>query len=319
MFAILFLGTILAVFLTLGAVRGDAERGLVQPLLVRPLRRRTLLLGRWLGATAVCAPYVIVVALGAFVLTDALGGWWPDRTIGPLLALALGVAILAALSLAGSIVLAGDRERDRRVHALRRRADRRPAGPDRGGDQLGPAGADLRHRELGAPVRGALPGRARRPDRGHGRVRASSRSTSARSAAPSPAAPPCGSSRWPTWPRSGRRRPPPSRAATSRRAGSRSSAARPRRPAPRRRGCSTPSVSASSPDSYISVMMSQPPTSSPRTNSCGIVGQLESADSSWRIRGSGRMSTAANGVPSASSAAPCARRTRSGAPRACPS
>jgi Cu-processing system permease protein len=106
MFAIHFLGTILAVFLTLGAVRGDAERGLLQPLLVRPLPRRTLLLGRWLGATAVCAPYVMLVTLGAFALTDALGGWWPDRTIGPLLALALGVAVIAALSLAGSIVLA---------------------------------------------------------------------------------------------------------------------------------------------------------------------------------------------------------------------
>ena len=106
MFAILFLGTILAVFLTLGAVRGDAERGLLQPLLVRPLKRRTLLLGRWLGATSVCAPYVVLVALAAFALTFALGGWWPDRLVTPLLALALGVAIIAALSLAGSIVLA---------------------------------------------------------------------------------------------------------------------------------------------------------------------------------------------------------------------
>jgi Cu-processing system permease protein len=106
MFAILFLGTILAVFLTLGAVRGDAERGLLQPLLVRPLPRRTLLLGRWLGATAVCAPYVMLVALAAFALTAALGDWWPDRTLTPLLALALGVAIIAALSLAGSIVFA---------------------------------------------------------------------------------------------------------------------------------------------------------------------------------------------------------------------
>jgi ABC-type transport system involved in multi-copper enzyme maturation permease subunit len=106
MFAILFLGTILAVFLTLGAVRGDAERGLLQPLLVRPLPRRTLLLGRWMGATAVCAPYVMAVALSAFVITDVLGGWWPDRTLTPLLTLALGVAIIAALSLAGSIVLA---------------------------------------------------------------------------------------------------------------------------------------------------------------------------------------------------------------------
>ena len=106
MFAILFLGTILAVFLTLGAVRGDAERGLLQPLLVRPLARRTLLLGRWIGATAVCAPYVMLVALATFGLTAAFGDWWPDRTLTPLLALALGVAIIAALSLAGSIVLA---------------------------------------------------------------------------------------------------------------------------------------------------------------------------------------------------------------------
>jgi ABC-type transport system involved in multi-copper enzyme maturation permease subunit len=106
MFAILFLGTVLAVFLTLGAVRGDAERGLLQPLLVRPVPRHTLLFGRWLGATAVCSPYVVVVALAAFVITDALGGWWPDRLAGPLLALALGVAIVAALSLAGSVMLA---------------------------------------------------------------------------------------------------------------------------------------------------------------------------------------------------------------------
>jgi Cu-processing system permease protein len=106
MFAILFLGTVLAVFLTLGAVRGDAERGLLQPLLVRPVPRRTLLLGRWLGAAGVCAAYVVVVALAAFVITERLGGWWPDRTAGPLLSLAAGVAIIAALSLAGSVVLA---------------------------------------------------------------------------------------------------------------------------------------------------------------------------------------------------------------------
>ena len=48
MFAILFLGAILATFLTLGAVRGDAERGLLQPLLVRPLSRRQYLLARLL-------------------------------------------------------------------------------------------------------------------------------------------------------------------------------------------------------------------------------------------------------------------------------
>ena len=61
MFTILFLGAVLAVFLTLGVVRGDAERGLLQPLVVRPVGRSTLLFARWLGAVAVCAVYVTAV------------------------------------------------------------------------------------------------------------------------------------------------------------------------------------------------------------------------------------------------------------------
>ena len=59
MFATLFLGAVLAVFLTLGAVRGDAERGLLQPLVVRPIGRTTLLLARFAAAAAVCVVYVV--------------------------------------------------------------------------------------------------------------------------------------------------------------------------------------------------------------------------------------------------------------------
>jgi Cu-processing system permease protein len=87
MFGTLFLATILAVFLTLGAVRGDAERGLLQPLLV-------------------CGAYVVVVFVIAAVITWAFGGWWPDRMLEPAVALAGAVAILCALSLAGSVFLA---------------------------------------------------------------------------------------------------------------------------------------------------------------------------------------------------------------------
>jgi Cu-processing system permease protein len=106
MFGTLFLGTILAIFLTLGAVRGDAERGLLQPLLVRPVGRWALLQGRFLAAAAVAGIYVVLVYFGAVVITGAIGDWWPDRLIGPALGLALGVAILAALSLLGSVFLA---------------------------------------------------------------------------------------------------------------------------------------------------------------------------------------------------------------------
>jgi ABC-type transport system involved in multi-copper enzyme maturation permease subunit len=104
-FATLFLGTILAVFLTLGAVRGDAERGLLQPILVRPVRRRTVLLGRFIAAAGVCAVYVIVVFLATTVITWAFSDWWPDRLVVPALQLALAVAVLAALSIGGSVLL----------------------------------------------------------------------------------------------------------------------------------------------------------------------------------------------------------------------
>ena len=83
MFGTLFLGAVLAVFLTLGAVRGDAERGLLQPLVVRPLGRTWFLVGRFLAAAAVCSVYVFVVYAAAALLTRQAGGWWPDEFVAP--------------------------------------------------------------------------------------------------------------------------------------------------------------------------------------------------------------------------------------------
>jgi ABC-type transport system involved in multi-copper enzyme maturation permease subunit len=105
MFATLFLGAVLAVFLTLGVVRGDAESGLLQPIVVRPIGRTTMLLARFAGAALLSAAYVVVVYLAAWAITEATGHWSPDHLIGPALGLALGVAIIAALSLLASTVL----------------------------------------------------------------------------------------------------------------------------------------------------------------------------------------------------------------------
>ncbi len=105
MFATLFLGTVLAVFLTLGAVRGDAERGTLQPLVVRPLGRPAFLLGRLLAATVVCAAYVVVLYALCLVSVKVFGHRWPDRVIVPGLALVGGVVSVAALSLLGSVYL----------------------------------------------------------------------------------------------------------------------------------------------------------------------------------------------------------------------
>ena len=105
MFATLFLGVVLAVFLTLGVVSGDAERGLLQPLVVRPDRRTTLLLSRFLGAAAVCIVYVLAVYGIALAIIDLTGHWTPPSKVAPGLELAGGVVIVIALSILGSVVL----------------------------------------------------------------------------------------------------------------------------------------------------------------------------------------------------------------------
>jgi len=105
MFVTLFLGTVLAVFVTLNAVRGDAERGLLQPLVVRPVGRSTLLLGRFLAATVVCVLYVQLVYWAAVAITGAAGGYWPDNPVVGGLSLAAAVTILVALALLGTTLL----------------------------------------------------------------------------------------------------------------------------------------------------------------------------------------------------------------------
>jgi len=105
MFATLFLGTVLAIFLTHAVVRGDAERGLLQPLVVRPVGRTALLAGRFGAAAIVCGIYVVFVYVCELLITHAITGWWPDRIARPAAELVGAVVVLVAISLVGSIFL----------------------------------------------------------------------------------------------------------------------------------------------------------------------------------------------------------------------
>ena len=106
MFATLFLGAVLAAFLTLGVVRGDAERGLLQPLVVRPVGRSVLLLARFAAGAVVAGGYTLVVYAVALAITAGIGDWRPDSVVLPGLGLTAAVIVVAALSVAGSVVMA---------------------------------------------------------------------------------------------------------------------------------------------------------------------------------------------------------------------
>ena len=142
MFATLFLGAVLAVFLTLNVVRGDAESGLLQPLVVRPVGRAQLLLARFIGAAGrrrrVCArrlrrdgrDHSLAGGWTARPARRHRGSSWRPRWSSS-----------SALALAGSVFFAPIANGIGTLHGLRRRPDRRPPRRDRACDPL----AELEH------------------------------------------------------------------------------------------------------------------------------------------------------------------------------
>jgi ABC-type transport system involved in multi-copper enzyme maturation permease subunit len=105
LFGSFFLGVVLIVFLTFTVARGDAEQGLLQPVVVRPLGRRTFLLGRFLGAAVVSMIYVIVLFACCVLITRGISGWSPRNLLQPALELAGAVALVGALTMLGSVFL----------------------------------------------------------------------------------------------------------------------------------------------------------------------------------------------------------------------
>jgi len=106
LFGSFFLGVVLIVFLTFTVARGDAEQGLLQPVVVRPLGRRTFLVGRFLGAAAVSMLYVMLIFACCVLITRGISGWSPDNVVQPALELGAAVVIIGALTLLGSVFLA---------------------------------------------------------------------------------------------------------------------------------------------------------------------------------------------------------------------
>ena len=104
-FATLFLGSVLAVFLTAGAVRGDVDGGLVQPLVVRPVGRSAYLAGRGLAAAVVSGAYVAVISVLSTLVTRVLFTQTPPRAWSAVPSLVAGVCVVTVLTLLMSCLL----------------------------------------------------------------------------------------------------------------------------------------------------------------------------------------------------------------------
>lgn len=105
MFTSLFLASSLGIFLTFSTVRGDAEQGVLQPLVVRPVARWGVIVGRFVGASVVCATYAAFLYVTTVLITWIVGSWTPSPLLLPGLSMTAAVEVVIALSLLGSTLL----------------------------------------------------------------------------------------------------------------------------------------------------------------------------------------------------------------------
>ncbi len=87
------------------AISADAESGILQTIVARPLRRSEILFGKWLGLAAVLAGYAAVVSALEFGVVKIVSGYAPPNPVVVALYLFLEGAVLLSLALALSVRL----------------------------------------------------------------------------------------------------------------------------------------------------------------------------------------------------------------------
>ena len=107
MFATWFLAAVAATFLAAGGIRGDAERGILQHLLVRPVARFTVLSARMCAAALLAVAFLFAVLGCCAVTIWLITGWSPSNFAEALFLLALGTLAITAVATAVSVRLHG--------------------------------------------------------------------------------------------------------------------------------------------------------------------------------------------------------------------
>lgn len=107
MFATWFLSAVAATFLAAGGVRGDAERGILQHVLVRPVARHTVLVARMAAAALLAVTFLVLVLACCALATHLITDWAPANFVKALLLLALGTTSITAVAAAFSVRLHG--------------------------------------------------------------------------------------------------------------------------------------------------------------------------------------------------------------------
>lgn len=96
-----FLGGLMAVLSSVGAVSGEVESGTIQSVAYKPVSRAQIVAGKWLGFAIVNISYVVLLAAGLLIGVRLITGFLPPDPVPAVSLMSLSVLVLLTLTILG--------------------------------------------------------------------------------------------------------------------------------------------------------------------------------------------------------------------------
>ena len=105
MFGLSMIAALGTAFLAGPTLAGEMESGMALAVLARPIRRSSVLLGKWLGLVAFGSGFVTVAGFAQFLVVKLTVDYWPPQPVTGLALLAAQTTVLLTLGLLLSTVI----------------------------------------------------------------------------------------------------------------------------------------------------------------------------------------------------------------------
>lgn len=96
-----FLVVIMAVLISVASISGEIESHLVDVLVTKPMSRRDLILGKWVGFGAMTTAYTILLAGGVLLIANLVTGLAVQRAPAGIALIVLNGLVMLSVSMAG--------------------------------------------------------------------------------------------------------------------------------------------------------------------------------------------------------------------------